>query len=343
VAHDVLLLDKPPEVFHRFRSLLRLKTQYLRWRSDGWEPDLVLVYNLSPIFNSFVRWLRRQGRCPRLVLLLLDSSELGRPVRSLKALRRRLKPMCFADAAMLDDFDACIGLSRSAEKYFRPKGIPFLWMPGGCTPTRVVREEQSLAESGEATRLTRFGYYGALGAHSGVRQLIESFLSADLAGTLDICGYGKAATEISGLAQRDRRVVFHGLLTPEQCLSFGRQCDVLVTPRPLTHGNQNNFASKLFDYALSGRAILTSRLSGVELVLGPEAFYVEADNLEPNLTEKLREIAALPPDELNRRGMAIQERILNNFSWETQGSRMADFLESVLGAVIEPARLAEAA
>src|SRR5689334_4791826 len=38
VAHDLILVEKPPELFHRFRSLACLKTQYRRWRDAGWVP-----------------------------------------------------------------------------------------------------------------------------------------------------------------------------------------------------------------------------------------------------------------------------------------------------------------
>jgi len=58
IDHELLLLEKAPEVWHRFCSLARLKRQYRLWRSSGWEPDAVLVYNMSPIYNQFVNWLR---------------------------------------------------------------------------------------------------------------------------------------------------------------------------------------------------------------------------------------------------------------------------------------------
>src|SRR5579859_8046257 len=77
IAHDLILVEKPPEICHRLRALARLKDQYRLWRAAGWEPDLVLIYNLSPVYNQFVSWLRRQPRAPKIVLLLLDSANLG--------------------------------------------------------------------------------------------------------------------------------------------------------------------------------------------------------------------------------------------------------------------------
>jgi glycosyltransferase involved in cell wall biosynthesis len=341
VAHELLLVEKAPELFHRYRSLHRLKAQYTRWCAEGWLPDAILVYNLSPIYNQFLLWLQRRPRCPRLVLLLLDSSSLGQTIPRTKRFRHRFKPMQVADTDMLDYFDACIGLSRTVEKYFVPRGIPFLWMPGGCTPGRALSVNEH-PEPMEADGPTRFAYFGALGPHSGVKALAEIFAAAPLSATLDICGYGKQAVELAALVQGSPRLRFHGLLSPAECLRFGRLSDVLVNPRPATHGNENNFPSKLFEYAMCGRAILTASLSGVNTVLGTQAGYFDPYDFEPSLKGKLSELAALPRAELNRRGLAIQQRVVTEYTWAKQAERMAVFLERVCHGRLSPEPVREA-
>lgn len=325
VAHDLILLEKPPELFHRFRSLACLKAQYRRWRAAGWEPEVVLVYNLSPIYNQFLLWLRRLPKCPKLVLLLLDSPNLGVPIRRWKQFRRRFKPMHMPDSEMIWQFDACIGLSRVTEKYFRPRNVPFLWMPGGCTPARACSDLITSHRNGTV----RLGYFGALAEHAGVCPFIETLLATEIPASLEVCGYGKLSDTLSTIASRNSRLKFHGLLTPPDCLSFGRSCDLLVNPRPASHGNENNFSSKLFDYALSGRAILTSQLSGVEEVLGPEAFYFDPHDFKNSLRRKLLAVANTPRAELDRRGEAIQQRVISHFSWGKQGARLANFLSQL--------------
>jgi hypothetical protein len=340
IAHDLILLDKPPELFHRLVSLACLKAQYRRWRANGWEPDVVLVYNLSPIYNQFLLWLKRHLRCPKLVLLLLDSPNLGVPVQRWKTFRRRFKPLYTPDCEMIWRFDACIGLSKVTEKYFRPRNVPFLWMPGGCTPARVC-----LADPGAPDRRNgsvRLGYFGALADHAGVRPLIETVLATQIPALLEICGYGKLAQTLNSLATQNGRLKFHGLLTPSECLRFGTTCDVLVNPRPATHGNENNFSSKLFEYALTGRSILTSRLSGVEDVLGPEAFYFDPQDFNRSLRTSLLGLAQTKREELDRRGAAIQHRILSQFSWAKQGARVASFLKRTCSGTLIPEELAEA-
>jgi hypothetical protein len=340
VDHDLILLEKPPELFHRYRSLACLKAQYRRWRATGWEPDAILVYNLSPIYNQFLLWLRRHPRRPKLVLLLLDSPNLGVPLQPWKRFRRRFKPMYTPDSDMIWRFDACIGLSKATERYFLPRKVPFLWMPGGCTPSRArFSDDGSFPERNGVLRL---GYFGALGDHAGVRPMIDAVLSTNIPVSLEVCGYGKLADAVQAIAQRDCRLKFHGLLTPAECLSFGRTCDVLINPRPATHGNENNFSSKLFDYALAGRSILTSNLSGVEEVLGPDAFYFDPHDFSRNLRKKLLMLSRIQRSELDKRGSSVQQRLLSDFSWAKQGVRLSAFLSQVCAGELIPEETSEA-
>ncbi len=338
IQHELLLLEKTPEIYHRMVSISRLKALYRHWSASGWVPDVVFVYNLSPIYNQFVRWLRRSGRRPRLILWLLDSANLGRQLPWLKRVRHALKPLHVPDEQMLKYFDACVGLSKETEQYFTPRHVPFLWLPGGCNPSRAIQR----SEFPQPTGPIHFGYYGSLGAHAGISQMAQVFLRYSRDTVLDICGYGKGAGDLTALAGQTSRLHFHGLLTPAECLRFGRQCDVLVNPRPATHGNQNNFASKLFDYALSGRAILTSKLSGVEDVLGPEANYFDPHHFERSLATELNRLTRTPRAELERRGAAIQQKVVNEFSWRRQARRVVAFFEQVCAESRPSAEPAEA-
>ncbi len=327
VAHDLVLLDRPPEFWHRLRSLARLKRQYLQWRAAGWVPDAVLVYNTSPVYNNFLRWLKRQHSTPKLVLWLLDSEQLGRELPALKRFRYRFKPLAIPDDEMIREFDACIGLSQFTERFFTPRNIPFLWMPGGCVPERALAPKPTTEDQNSAIR---FCYFGALATHSGIMALVEAFLASPIPNELHICGYGRLSAEIAELATKDKRLKFHGLMaTPDDCLRFGQSCDVLVNPRPLSHGNDNNFPSKLFEYALCGTAILTTGFAGAREVLGSEAFYLDENRLIPSLTEQFILLSKIPRNELRRRGITLQERVVNGYSWRRQTMDMADFISKL--------------
>ena len=77
VEHELLLWDLKPEMWHRWRSWHRLRQFYLETVENSGMPEVLLVSNILPVFNYFVRWLRRQPKRPLIVLFLNDCGGLG--------------------------------------------------------------------------------------------------------------------------------------------------------------------------------------------------------------------------------------------------------------------------
>jgi glycosyltransferase involved in cell wall biosynthesis len=323
---SIILTERSPELFWRARSAKRLQASYQTWSASGQKPDVVLCYNLTPIYNAFIRWLADQSAGPRRVLLLLDSGTLGRLPAS-KRFRMRFKPMAVPDDEMILRFDAAIGASPDVRR-FLPDGMPFLWMPGGS------HRGEPMASTIRAPGPLRIGYFGALSDYSGVLKFLELFHRGDWPFRVLLSGYGKQAERITALAASDSRIEFRGFLpNSRDCRLLARECDILINPRPLEFGNENNFPSKIFEYAASGRAVLTSRLSGVDEVLGPDAFYFDAARFEPDLGRALDELRAGDFADLNHRGAAIQRRVLEDYGWNRQGRRIAEFLDSLKSGI----------
>ena len=328
--HDLVLLDAPPHLLNRWRSIRQLRRWLEQQTRTGWRPDVVMVYNAMPIHNAFVRG-RRDTQGPARVLLMLDSPRLGQRQSLSKRIRTRLTPYRHSEDEMLTSFEGCIGLSREMGRHFTPRNIPFLWMPGGCSQSRAaLAQEPVLTE--DPKRSLRFGYFGSLGPHAGAVELARTFAGLDSPHELVLCGYGKQAAELRELARRHSRIRFNGWLeTAADTMRFGSGCDVLVSPRPPGYGNEHNFPSKLFDYALCGRAVVSTRLSGADTVLGPEAFLVEAGNFRESLLAALRAAGACSPAELLRRGRAIRSQVMAHYSWNIQAARIAGFLTQIAG------------
>src|SRR5438045_3129103 len=110
--HEFLLWDRRPELWHRWASWRQLRRFYIRKTDRDGVPDVLLVRNMQPIFNRFVRWVRRQKVRPLIVLVLADSGSLGQKVRLWRRIRYAFKPMVTSnDAKVLPLFDACISLA----------------------------------------------------------------------------------------------------------------------------------------------------------------------------------------------------------------------------------------
>jgi glycosyltransferase involved in cell wall biosynthesis len=111
-------------------------------------------------------------------------------------------------------------------------------------------------------------------------------------------------------------------------MAWAQKVDVLINPRlPIW---ENSFSSKIFQYGITGKAILSTRIGGVDEVLGEPGLYFDANNLETALRQKIADVAQMNRVDLQNRGTAIRRRILKDFNWDVQASRMATFLTSAV-------------
>lgn len=329
LQHDLVLWERKPELWHRWNSCRQLRRFYLERVAREGMPDAVLVRNLTAVFNVFVRWLRQQKTRPLIVLVLADTVSLGQPVPAARRLRYLFKPMQTLENEAALWYDACIAFGTGTRSFFEARGTPWMWMPSAFNfdfelPTPPKPEQGPI----------RFGYFGGLSNESAVLPMVRGFLAAAIPGTLHVCGYGNLSDEMRTLAARHPNIHFDGLL-PKQvdCLAWAQKVDVLINPRlPFW---ENSFPSKVFEFAITGKAILSTRIGGVDEVLLHEGLYFDAANLEDSLREALTRVAKMDRADLQRRGMAIRDRVLREYNWDAQAQRIIEFIRGV----IKPGRL----
>ena len=325
LEHELILWDRPPETWHRWRSWRQLRDYYRKSVAASGQPDVILVRNLHPTFNRFVRWLRAHPPHPKIVLVFADSSQLGHTMRPFRRFRYSLKPLYVPDDVAIGWYDGCISFGVGTEKFFAPLGIPWMWMPSAFNFAYQPPPER------EMTGPITFGYFGALAAHASVIPLVEEFVRAGVPGSLHACGFGKQAAELQALAARHPGFVFDGLLPRQSdCLEWAQKVDVLINPRLNIWGLENSFPSKIFEYAMTGKAILTTATGGVDRVLGDRAFYLESENFPASLRNQVKSIAAMDRADLRKRGRAIRRHILEEYTWDRQAQQMTEFMERIV-------------
>ena len=321
LEQDLLLWERKPELWHRWRSWRRLRHFYLAKIAGESVPDVLLVRNLNPVFNHFVRWLRRQKPRPVIILVFADSATLGRSVSFSRRLRYSLKPMQMLDDDAIGLYDGCISYGLGTRPHFESLGIPWMWMPSAFN-----FQYQPPPPDPAQTGPIRFGYFGALAEHAAVRETAQAFLDAKIPGSLHMCGFGKLSDELKHTSQSHPNFHFDGLLPKQSdCLAWAQKVDVLINPRA-GFGLENSFPSKIFEFGMTGKAILTTRTGGVDEVLKADALYLDAGKLPDSLCEMLREVSKMDRAELQRRGAAIRNRLLQDFNWDEQARRMVAFI-----------------
>jgi glycosyltransferase involved in cell wall biosynthesis len=325
LEHELLLWEREPKLWHRWHSWRQLRHFYLEKKAREGAPDVLLVWNLTTVFNHFVRWLRQQ--CPRpLIVLVLADSGLGQPVPVSRRLRYYFKPMQVLEEQAALWYDACLGFGLESQRHFAPRGVPWLWMPSAFN---FYYEPPPATVTGGPIR---FGYFGGLSQEIGVLSMVRAFLASGVPGSLRLCGFGGLTKTLKKLAGEHPNFHFDGVKSQTDCLSWAQQFDVLINPRLPFRGWDNSFPSKLFEYAMTGKAILSTRACGVDKVLRDEGIYADANNLEESLRQKFQEVSAMDRSELQQRGTVIRQRIINEYNWDAQARRMIDFMARIVTA-----------
>jgi glycosyltransferase involved in cell wall biosynthesis len=138
---------------------------------------------------------------------------------------------------------------------------------------------------------------------------------------------------LAKLAGRHPSFHFDGFLPNQSdCLAWAQKVDVLINVRLPFWGQENSIPSKVFDYGAAGKAVLTTRTAGIDAVLGNEGLYIETDNFEDSLRQRLQEISTLDRPELQRRARVIRNRMVNEFSCDEQARRLFEFLAGIENA-----------
>ena len=323
LEHKLLLWNLKPELWHRWRSWRKLRKFYLNHVATDGMPDVLLVTNIEPVFHYFVRWLKKQPHKPLITLFLNDCGDLGQKISWFRRFRYQFKPMQMLANKAFPMYDACIALSIGTKRYFETHHRPWLWMPGAYN-FGYESPHEALASSNEI----RFVYFGGLSESAATLQMVKVFLESGVPGSLHICGFGEKTAEILvKISKKHHNIFFDGLLPlTADCMRWAEKVDVLINPR--LPNWENSFPSKIFQYGITGKAILSTKVGGVDEVLGIHGLYFDADNFEIDLSKKLLEISKMDRRELQLRGTLIRKRILAEFNWDNQASRIVAFLNS---------------
>lgn len=303
-----------------YPSFRELRKNYIGWRRQGWKPDCFVVYNSHPIGNAFTRFLAQYDPDVKRILLFLDSKHFGNHLSPLKRMRLKLKPLHWSDEVMLQFFNGVASASLSSERFCRDRNIPWCWFPGGAQSDGLLDAVQAPPAHG----VTRIGYFGSHSDYAGLKDLLDAFMAAPhLKLELSIAGAGSKTVELKRYAMADPRIDWVGFLNERKDLGrWASSCHVLVNPRPVGFGNENNFPSKIFDYVQLGRPVLSSITPTLQHAFGDSLMWYDADSPSA-LSEALRVVSEKNIAKLMLQGENLRDTYAQPFSWErrVQGLR----------------------
>jgi glycosyltransferase involved in cell wall biosynthesis len=225
--------------------------------------------------------------------------------------------------------DGLIVLTRQIAVDFAPN-IPSMVMEG-----IVSVESENLAKIIVESKNGRdedfiIMYAGGLQRIYGIPLLLEAFTS--LPGKdfqLWIFGRGDMEAEILHWAADDSRIYFPGLIAPEEVFRRSQQATVLINPRPTgVSFDAYSFPSKILEYMVTGRPVITTRLSGIPAEYDPFLIWLDQETPE-GLVDLLRQLHIMSRDQLDDLGQRGRDYVLKEKNAGKQGERIVEFIECV--------------
>ncbi len=291
--------------------------------------DVLMLYDMYPNQGVPMAMLRKKVN-DRTVCLLADLSIGG--VAKEEGLRKFLRR--FYDGSTLSNMKKCnnyIVLNENAAKEFAPHS-QYIVMDGGVEPSEYPTE--TIGWDGKEKNII---YTGALVDYSGIMNLIDAIaLLEDSSIVLDIYGDGFLKSEIEAIASQNPRIRYHGRVSNQEAMAAQQSAWLLANPRPTeSHIAQVTFPSKIFEYLMSGRPVMTTRLNGFSADYDQLLFWVDG-NMPESLATCINDINCVDDGALTQRAQDARAYLLKNKTWEQNARKVHSFLFDTLGEKYEP-------
>ncbi len=284
--------------------------------------DVIMAFDMYPTQGIPMSKLKKRVN-GKTICLLADLSIGGtRNLHGVKKLLRRIY-----DKNTLSNIRKCdhyIALNENAIQQYAPHS-KYLIVDGGIEPSEFA--ETKYYWDGKEKNIV---YTGALVDYSGIMNLVNAMdLLEDKDIVLDIYGDGILKQEITDAAAKNPRVRYHGRVTNAEAMRAQQSAWLLANPRP----NDSliakvTFPSKIFEYLMSGRPVMTTRLNGFSEDYDKLLFWIE-DGTAEAIAECIGKINEKNGEQLQRMANDAKEYLLKHKTWELNVDRIHDFMIEV--------------
>ena len=289
---------------------------------------VVIVYNVfSPHSIPVLAATRLLGG--KAVAFIADLPHDFYDFRGWRAVLQRID--LFVQARIIAWFDGQVALTQKIIEDFAP-GTPALLIEGGVEQSEASMldpDDRGGKRSG-GTRLRTCMFSGTLNDINGVELLLDAFQRIPYPEyRLFIFGRGPLEARIRERAAHDHRIIYGGFLPNAEIGRRQREATVLINPRP-SHREitRYTFPSKLLEYMLSGRPVVTTVLPGIPDEYHPFLFLVREETPE-GLAAVIQEVCERDPAEVARHAERARDFVLREKNWRRQGERVYNFVSEL--------------
>ena len=173
-------------------------------------------------------------------------------------------------------------------------------------------------------------YSGALAAYSGIMSAIEAMKYVkDESICLEIYGDGELREHIENISKDSKKIKYCGKVSNQEMQNIQANAWLLLNPRPVDNEIAKvTFPSKIFEYMVSGRPTLSTRLNGFTDEYEKLFYWIENDDAE-GIAKAIECVAGESESALKDKAHSAYKFVVKEKTWERQGEKIYSFLVSL--------------
>ena len=226
---------------------------------------------------------------------------------------------------LLDKYNGYIFLTDYMNDFVNKKGKPYCIIEG-----LVDNKLKGIEKKYKKSNLRIILYSGGLYEKYGVITLIEAFMrlsQPDL--QLSIYGDGNMVPEITNYCEKDKRIIFFGILPNERVVEAQANATLLVNPRPSNEEfTKYSFPSKNMEYMASGTPLVTTCLPGMPEEYYEYVFIFDKETVD-GFCNTLNNLLSLPDTILISKGQICKNFVMEKKNNIVQVGKVLEMMEKI--------------
>lgn len=308
------------------RSYL-MKRESIRWAENHLNDDVtVFVYAASYPYLKGALEIKKRVKKSKVYLIVPDLPQYMelKPTRLKKFLKD--KNWKYLNEAILS-CDGWILFTKHMMDFLKLPPAKCIVMEGSINLSELT-ESSSIHKTFMNNNKIILMYSGSLDLKYGIPELLKAFSTIfDDNYELWITGRGNGQTLIEEYQRKDKRIKYFGFLSSRlEVLELQNQSTALMNMRmPSEKASAYCFPSKIFEYLLSGKPVLSFRMPGI-----PDEYYnylieMKSQNIE-DIRNAILNIGSMKPcerEDIGKRGKDFVITEKNNY---VQAKKICDFI-----------------
>ena len=307
----------------RYHSLKKYIKSWSNQKND--QKKILIAYAMTSVFTKAIKYAKKNNSEIVTVLIVPDLPQYMNTTNKSSFLYEVLKKYDFkVISENLNYVDNYVFLTKYMAEFLKIPNNRFTVIEGiGQLTAGEEKAEDETINQDEKIVL----YTGTLNERYGITNLVDSMKYIDdNTIKLLVCGDGDSKDYVINASKNDDRIVYKGILSPNQVLSLQKKATVLVNPRMNNEEyTKYSFPSKILEYLSTGKPTLVYKLDGIPEEYDKHLFYVEGNN-PTDLAKAIVEVCSISENERNKIGKEAIEFIKKEKNALTQTKKIFEMI-----------------